>query len=225
MGLSQSLTVGVISALNRQLPTSKGRSISNIIQTDAAVFPGNSGGPLWDLSGRLIGVNMIAYSILEMSTALGFAIPVDIVKGVIPKLIEDGRISTPGIGIVPGDEALALRLGIEGVIVAGLLPASPAERVALEAINASTGAIGDIIVGANGERVRNVFDLTDQLENVGVGRTIKLRFSARKELSTSKSRSSTLIASRSVTPAAIRYSELQLTIHVALDQSCLCVCM
>jgi 2-alkenal reductase len=173
-GLDQSLTTGVVSALKRRLPTSEGRQISNIIQTDAAIYPGNSGGPLLDSSGRLIGVNTVAYSIAGSGNALGFAIPVDIVKSIMPDLIKNGRIPTPGIGIVAGDEALAMQLGIEGVIVARVSPGTPAERAELRVMHPSTKAVGDVITGANGQPVRSAFDLTDQLEQVGIGRTIRL---------------------------------------------------
>ena len=176
-GLDQSLTAGVISALKRKLPTSKGRSIANIIQTDAAIHPGNSGGPLLDSSGRLIGVNTLAYSTAALGTAFGFAIPVDFVNRIVPQLIKTGRVPMPGVGIVPGDETLALRLGIEGVVIARIRPGSPAERAALRAMDSATGMIGDIITGANGQPVRDAFDLTEQLENLGVGRTIALRIS------------------------------------------------
>ncbi len=174
-GLDQSLTAGVISALKRRLPTGEGRQVSNIIQTDAAIYPGNSGGPLLDASGRLIGINTVAYSIAGSGSALGFAIPVDIVKSIAPDLIKNGRIPTPGIGIVIGDEGQAMRLGVQGVIVAGVSPGSPAERAALRAMNASTKAIGDVIIGVNGQPIRSSFDLTDQLEHIGIGRTIKLQ--------------------------------------------------
>lgn len=174
-GLDQSLTAGVISALKRKLPTSKGRSIANIIQTDAAIHRGNSGGPLLDSSGRLIGVNTIAYSTAELGTALGFAIPVDFVVRIVPQLIKAGHIATPGIGIIPSDEALAIRLGIDGVIIARIRPGSPAERAALRAMDSATGAVGDVITGANGQPVRNAFDLTEQLEDIGAGRTIALK--------------------------------------------------
>ena len=68
-----------------------------------------------------------------------------------------------------------MRLGIEGVIVTGIRPGSPAERAELRAMNASTKAIGDVIIGANGQPIRSAFDLTDQLEHVGIGRAIKLK--------------------------------------------------
>jgi len=116
----------------------------------------------------------VAYSIAGSGNALGFAIPVDIVKSIMPGLIKNGRIPTPGIGIAAGDEALAMRLGIEGVIIARISPGSPAERADLRVMNASTKAIGDVITGANGRPIRSAFDLTDQLEDVGIGQSIRL---------------------------------------------------
>ena len=92
-GLDQSLTMGVISALNRRLPTNAGGEIDNIIQSDAAIYPGNSGGPLLDLSGRLIGVNTIFYNSTQKTGSLGFAIPVELVSRVVPKLILDENAS------------------------------------------------------------------------------------------------------------------------------------
>jgi 2-alkenal reductase len=90
-GLDQTLTAGTIGALNRKLPINKDREIANIIQTDAAIYPGNSGGPLLDSRGRLIGVNSISYSVKETHGALGFAIPVDLVNLVVPEIIRGGR--------------------------------------------------------------------------------------------------------------------------------------
>jgi 2-alkenal reductase len=173
-GLDQSLTAGVISSLKRQLPTGEGRSISDIIQTDAAVHPGNSGGPLLDSSGRLIGVNTIAYSANDTGSSFGFAIPVDVVKRIVPRLIRDGRIATPGIGIVPAKEEIAIDAGIEGVIIARITPQSPADAAHLRALD-KAGKPGDVIIGANRQPVRNVYDLTDELERVGVGGEITLK--------------------------------------------------
>jgi 2-alkenal reductase len=86
-GLDQSLTTGVISALRRQLPTEDGGVIPQVIQTDAAIYPGNSGGSLLDSAGQLIGVNTISYTLAEPHAALGFAIPVELVKRIVPELI------------------------------------------------------------------------------------------------------------------------------------------
>jgi 2-alkenal reductase len=173
-GLDQSLTSGIISALKRRLPTSSGREISNVIQTDTAINPGNSGGPLLDSAGRLIGVNTAIISPSGSSAGIGFAIPVDIVNRVVPELIKNGRVPTPGIGIVAASEAVATRLGVEGVIVVRTGPGSPAERAGIRGVNLSSGAIGDVIVQADGKPVHRLSDLTDQLEQVGAGKSVRV---------------------------------------------------
>jgi S1-C subfamily serine protease len=172
-GLDQSLTTGVISALKRRLPTSGGREIGNVVQTDAAVNPGNSGGPLLDSAGRLIGVTTAIISPSGSNAGIGFAIPVDTVNRVVPELINHGRVPTPGIGIIAANEAVATRLGLEGVVVVRALPGSPAAEAGLHGIN-QAGQLGDVIVSANGQPTRRLSDLTDQLEAVGVGREIEL---------------------------------------------------
>lgn len=178
-GLDQSLTVGVISALKRRLPTSAGREITNVIQTDAAINPGNSGGPLLDSAGRLIGVNTAIFSPSGSNAGIGFAIPVDVVNRIVPELIRNGRVPTPGIGIVAGDEAVATRLGVEGVIVVRTAPGSPAERAGLRGVDAAGGTLGDVIVGAAGKPVRRLADLTQQLEQIGIGRKVTLSVNRR----------------------------------------------
>src|SRR4051812_17536849 len=172
-GLDQSLTTGVISALKRRLPTNAGREIGNVIQTDAAVNPGNSGGPLLDSAGRLIGVTTAIISPSGSNAGIGFAVPVDTVNRVVPDLIKNGRVPTPGIGIVAANEAVATRLGIEGVVVVRTVPGSPAAEAGVRGID-QAGELGDVIVSANGQPARRLSDLTDQLEAVGVGREIEL---------------------------------------------------
>jgi 2-alkenal reductase len=173
-GLDLSLTTGVVSALKRRLPTSGGREIAGVIQTDAAINPGNSGGPLLDSAGRLIGVNTAIFSPSGSNAGIGFAIPVDIVNRIAPELIRSGRVPTPGIGIVAANEGIATRLGIEGVVVVQTAPGSPAQRAGLAGIDRRSGTLGDVIVEANGKPVRNLADLTDQLEQVGIGHNVKL---------------------------------------------------
>jgi len=173
-GLDQSLTTGIISALKRRLPTSGGREISNVIQTDAAINPGNSGGPLLDSAGRLIGVNTAIFSPSGSNAGIGFAIPVDVVNRIVPELIRNGRVPTPGIGIVAASEAATTRLGVQGVVIVRTAPGSPAEKAGLRGVNPTTGAIGDVIVGANERQVQRLADLTDEIEQVGVGKTVNL---------------------------------------------------
>lgn len=173
-GLDQSLTTGVISGLRREMPTTRGHEVTNMIQTDAAIYPGNSGGPLLDSAGRLIGVIAVSYRLDVPNSALGFAIPVDAVSRIVPELIAKGRIPTAGIGIVPADDAAAAPGGIDGVAIARVRPGSPAERAGLRGMNADTGTQGDVITAANGVPVRTPFDLTKALERVGIGGTIDL---------------------------------------------------
>lgn len=173
-GLDQSLTSGIISALKRRLPTSGGREITNVIQTDTAINPGNSGGPLLDSAGRLIGVNTAIISPSGSSAGIGFAVPVDIVNRVVPELIRNGRVPTPGIGIAAASEAVATRMGVEGVIVVRVAPGGPAERAGIRGVDFGTGELGDVIVQADGKPVRRLSDLADQIEQVGAGKSVRI---------------------------------------------------
>jgi 2-alkenal reductase len=173
-GLDQTLTSGIISALHRRIPTSTAYEIAGVIQTDAAVNPGNSGGPLLDSAGRLIGVNSAIISGSGASAGIGFAIPVDVVKKAAAELIRTGHVPAPGIGIVAAREATATQLGIDGVIIVRTLPDSPAEKAGLLSAAAAGGAIGDVIVAANGTPVHNVSELATILEQVGIGNTVHL---------------------------------------------------
>jgi S1-C subfamily serine protease len=174
-GLDQSMTSGIISALKRRLPTSSGREIANVIQTDTAINPGNSGGPLLDSAGRLIGVTTAILSPSGSNAGIGFAIPVDIVNRVVPELIKNGRVPTPGIGIVAASEAVSTRLGVEGVIVVRTAPSSPAERADIRGVDLASGELGDVITEADGKPVRRLSDLTDEIEQVGAGKTVHIR--------------------------------------------------
>ena len=98
-GLDQTLTTGIVSALNREIESVTQRTIRGVIQTDAAINPGNSGGPLLDSAGRLIGVNTAIYSPSGASAGIGFAIPVDEVNRIVPRLIRDGRMVRPALGV------------------------------------------------------------------------------------------------------------------------------
>jgi S1-C subfamily serine protease len=173
-GLDQTLTSGIVSGLKRHIPTSRGHEITHAIQTDAAINPGNSGGPLLDSEGRLIGVSTAIYSLSGGNAGIGLAIPVDAVSRVVPALIRDGRVPTPGIGIVAGDEMLTARFGIDGVVVVDTIPGSPAEQAGLQGINASREPLGDVVVAANGKPIHRLSDLNDELEEVGVGNQVHL---------------------------------------------------
>ncbi|MBW2410085.1 MAG: trypsin-like peptidase domain-containing protein, partial [Deltaproteobacteria bacterium] len=134
-GLARTLTTGVISALDRRLPTAGGREVVGVIQTDAAINPGNSGGPLIDSAGRLIGVNTAIISGSGSSAGIGFAVPVDVVNRVVPKLITNGKVPIPGIGIIVLDEEVAAGLGVLGVVIDRVVPGSEADRAGLQGID------------------------------------------------------------------------------------------
>jgi 2-alkenal reductase len=185
-GLDQTLTTGIVSALKRRMPTAGGREVADVIQTDAAINPGNSGGPLLDSAGRLIGVNTAILSPSGTNAGVGFAIPVDTVNRVVPELVRTGRVPTPGIGIVAANESVATRLGTEGVVIVRVVPGSPADRAGLRGVDLNAGAVGDVIVEANGKPVRRLSDLTDILEQIKVDGSVALtvvRDGARRNVS------------------------------------------
>jgi 2-alkenal reductase len=173
-GLDQTLTTGIISALQRRLPMGDGRELADVIQTDAAINPGNSGGPLLDSAGRIIGVNTAIYSPSGASAGIGFAIPVDSVNRIVPQLIAKGRVPTPGLGIVVASEASTARLGLEGVVILRVMRGSPSEQAGLQGVNPITGEASDVIIAVGSQPVRRLADLTSALEQVGIGTKIPL---------------------------------------------------
>jgi S1-C subfamily serine protease len=184
-GLSRSLTTGVISALDRRLPTAPGREAAGVIQTDAAVNPGNSGGPLVDSSGRLIGVNTAILAPTGSFTGVSFAIPVDTANRIVPEIIRDGHARLPGIGFVPLPEEVAQQNGIRGIVVQAVPAGGAAAQAGLVGID-EAGRLGDVIVAAEGKPVATVADLATVLERVGIGNKVRLtlvRGSARREVS------------------------------------------
>jgi S1-C subfamily serine protease len=176
-GLDHSLTVGVVSALGRELRSPNGRRIRDVIQTDAAINPGNSGGPLLDSSGRLIGVNTAIFSPSGAFAGIGFAVPVDTVSRLVPQLISKGRIATAGIGIMLIPERYNAQLGVDGLAIAEVLPDGPAARAGLQGAQVTRARrviLGDRIVAVNGKSVKSEDDLRDAFEAAGVGGTITL---------------------------------------------------
>ncbi len=173
-GLSRTLTRGVVSALDRQLPTSDIREIAGVIQTDAAINPGNSGGPLLDSAGRLIGVTTAIRSPSGGSTGVGLAIPVDLVNRIVPQLIARGRAPEPGIGIIPFHPDQVARAGIVGVVIARIQPGSPAAAAGLKAFNAESGNVGDVIVAVNNRVVESLPAFASELDRVGINEQAEL---------------------------------------------------
>ncbi|WP_223877704.1 S1C family serine protease [Histidinibacterium aquaticum] len=176
-GLDWTLTTGIVSALDRELPSRTGRTIRGLIQTDAAINPGNSGGPLLDSAGRLIGVNTAIYSPSGASAGIGFAVPVGTVRRVVPQLIESGRYTPPSLGIEVDSRVNAAvnRQGLEGVLVLGTVPGSPAAEAGLEGARLDrAGRIvpGDVLTALDGEPLEGLDDFFAALDSREPGESV-----------------------------------------------------
>ncbi|MEN9367821.1 MAG: hypothetical protein RL489_2179 [Pseudomonadota bacterium] len=173
-GLQRTLTKGLVSALDRELPTANFREVAGVIQTDAAINPGNSGGPLLDSAGRLIGVNTAIRSASGSSSGIGFAIPVDLVNRVVPSLINRGQAPLPGIGVTPISPDQVARAGISGVVLGAVGRGTPAAAAGLQPYNPQTGDLGDVIIGVNGRPVQTLSTFVGELERAGIDATVEL---------------------------------------------------
>ena len=176
-GLDQTLTTGIVSALGREIQSSNGVPIRDVIQTDAAINPGNSGGPLLDSGGRLIGVNTAIYSPSGASAGIGFSIPVDVVRWVIPELIEYGRIKRPSLGVELANPGIISRYQLEGPLVIDVVEGSAAQQAGIRpTLRDRYGRIrlGDIITGINADAIKTNADLILALEKYQPGQKVRL---------------------------------------------------
>ena len=163
-GIEQTITTGIISGKNRNLSIASDQyPIVDLIQTDAAVNPGNSGGPLINIYGDVIGINTLIFSPSGASAGVGFAIPSDTAVNISEQIITYGEPNIPFIGIEIGVN----NTEINGVMVAGIVPDSPAEKSGLEA--------GDIIVEFAGKEMITPFDLLTQIIRSNCGEIIKAK--------------------------------------------------
>lgn len=175
--LDTSLTTGVVSALGREIKSITDRTIKNVIQTDAAINPGNSGGPLLDSHGRLIGVNTAIYSPSGASAGIGFAIPVNTLKLIIPQLIEHGRMIRPVLGIETLTDYWTRRLRVKGVAVLSVREGLPADQAGMIGVREDWRGnihLGDVIIAINGESITNEDSLLTELERYQPGDNIKV---------------------------------------------------
>ena len=176
-GLDTTLTVGVVSALGREIQSPSGRKIRGVIQTDAAINPGNSGGPLLNSLGQLIGVNTAIYSPSGASAGIGFAIPVNTVREVVPQLIAYGKILRPILGIERASDQWIRRNQIEGVPIVRTyrgFPADDAGMVGARRGNRGEILLGDIIVEVDGQPITNNDDFLSAMERHRVGDTVEI---------------------------------------------------
>jgi S1-C subfamily serine protease len=179
-GLDHSLSTGVVSALGRSISALTGRKIGNMIQTDAPINPGNSGGPLLDSSGKLIGVTAAIFSPSGAYAGVGFAIPVDTVKRIVPQLIEFGRVKRLGIGVTLVPDAIREHIGLSGALVLEIIPESPAELAGLQGTRRNflgSVLLGDLIITIDGKKVETNDDLlTIAEENHQAGDKVVIEF-------------------------------------------------
>ncbi|MEM7115821.1 MAG: trypsin-like peptidase domain-containing protein [Chloroflexota bacterium] len=178
-GLESTMTTGIVSGLSRSLPggasAGAGRyQVPDVIQTDAAINPGNSGGPLLDLNGNVIGVNTAIESPVRGSSGVGFAVPVNVVKAVVPQLINNGRVQHPWLGISGGTltppvaEERGLDPELGGVVVSAVTAGGPAAQAGLQP--------EDIIIGVDGLDVNEFDDLLGYIvQHASVGQTLELQ--------------------------------------------------
>ncbi len=176
-GLDHTLTTGIISALGREMVGYGGVTIRGIIQTDASINPGNSGGPLLNSAGELIGMNTMIYSRTGSSVGIGFAVPVDIIRRVVPELIKFGRPIRAGLGIQIVPDEIAHRNGIKGVVIESVAPGSPAAQAGLNGLRVSRRGtlLGDVIVGIEEHKVESYDDLYSALDRYRPGDTVKVK--------------------------------------------------
>ena len=164
--------------MGREIDSQAGRPIRDVIQTDAAINPGNSGGPLMNSSGKLIGVNTAIYSPSGASLGIGFSIPVDVVKWVVPDLIRYGEVQRPVLGVeLYTNQQKAARLGIDGALIINVTKGGGAEKAGIRGtIRKRNGdvVLGDIITGVNNEKVSSNNDLILALEKFKVGDIVKI---------------------------------------------------
>jgi S1-C subfamily serine protease len=180
-GLDYTLTTGVISALGRKIEGIGGVKINDMIQTDAAINMGNSGGPLLDSSGHLIGMNTVIFSTSGSSAGLGFAVPVDTIKQIVPQLIQHGKIIRPGlgIGIVPDSMKSRLTGKTQGLIISYIDEKGSAARAGLKGMTQDQFGrvfIGDIILAVDEKDVNSLDDIYQVLETKKIGDLVAVKY-------------------------------------------------
>ncbi|MBI4200580.1 MAG: trypsin-like peptidase domain-containing protein [Chloroflexi bacterium] len=182
-GLENSITVGVVSGVNRSRAGALGRPITGIIQTDASINPGNSGGPLLNSRGEVIGINTAIEASANGATGVGFAVPINTAKSVLAQLLEATTVKRPWLGIsgVALSQELAEQLGLtvsRGIYIVTVAPSSPAAAVGLRGAGPDASGIpgpeGDVITAVDGRAVRSVEELASYFNTVQPGDTVDL---------------------------------------------------
>lgn len=179
-GLERTLTTGIISSLNRSLQVHESRTIKQIIQIDAAINPGSSGGPLLDSHSHLIGMNTAIASKTGQSAGVGFAIPISLIARIVPQLIERGRVIRPEIGIAKVYETEL------GLLVYKLVPGGPAERAGMRGpavvsrrkgpfvVESIDRSAADLITAVDDQKITSADDFLAYIESKEPGQTVTI---------------------------------------------------
>ncbi|MDH4121037.1 MAG: trypsin-like peptidase domain-containing protein [Deltaproteobacteria bacterium] len=178
-GLDFTLTTGVVSAMGREIVSPSGRHIRGVIQTDAAINMGNSGGPLLNISGQVVGMNTAILSPQGGgSVGIGFATPINTIRKVVEQFHRYGREVRPTIGLYPLPEHIALRLGVRGVMVGKVVKGSGADQAGLRGLRQSADGqvlLGDVIVKFGSFTIQNHDDMLNALEQQKPGDIVELK--------------------------------------------------
>jgi len=176
-GFDHTVTQGIVSALGRTMPGAGGVTIRDMIQTDASINPGNSGGPLLNSAGELIGMNTMIASPSGASSGVGFAVPVDTVRKIVPQIIQFGKITRPGIAVSFVKDEAARRARVKGAVILEVPRDSSAYDAGLRGLSRDSRGrlfIRDIIVGIDGTKISSYDDLFNALDNYKIGDTVDL---------------------------------------------------
>jgi serine protease Do len=170
-GLDHTVTAGIVSAKGRKINRPDQSPYDDFIQTDAAINPGNSGGPLVNLKGQVVGINTAIYSRSGGNIGIGFAIPINLARQIVPQLKETGYVTRGWLGVLiqPVDEDIAKSLDLpeaQGALVAKVFADSPAAKAGVE--------VGDVIVEFDGQRIRKSNDLPSIVAATPVGKAVRL---------------------------------------------------
>jgi len=176
-GFDHTVTTGIVSALGRSMLGAGGVTIRDMIQTDASINPGNSGGPLLDSSGALIGMNTMIISPSGASSGIGFAVPVDTIKKIVPQIIRFGKVIRPGLGVSFLRDEVARRAGIVGLVIVDVPREGAAYGAGLRGISRDRRGrvfVGDIITAIDAKAVKNYDDFYGALDDYKIGDEVTL---------------------------------------------------
>jgi S1-C subfamily serine protease len=176
-GFDHTVTTGIVSAIGRNIVGAGGVTIKDMIQTDASINPGNSGGPLLNSQGELIGMNTMIVSPSGAYSGIGFAVPVDTIKIIVPQIIEHGKVIRPGLGVNTLQDVFARQLGIKGLVLYEVPRDSQAYRAGLRGIGINSSGqryIQDVIVAVNDIPITSYDDYYNAMDNFQIGDVVTL---------------------------------------------------